>query len=361
MRLSADGRKRLDAYLEAIDKAMEASGSTWNQRRSVTDDVEAQALEMLSTRSGAAPGLDDVETVIGELDPPEAYAAEVDTAPGPAEAPPTRPGVEPKGRRFSREAIVGACCAPLVLVVAGLFWGRPARDPGSGPETTSWLTRALAHAVLGSGMAAPLLTTFLGIIAISKIRHSAGRVYGLGLALFDALLFPLLLLDASLIGWPHVMAKDLRLSDSFVAGCSFAGLLVAIAADVLIVWLVWRAIKRPVASEAPSEAKAKADTPGPPATPPRAKKGVGAVSLALAAGGPPASMVLAAMLYAMASRAGPSDASPWNFIPVVVFFGCEIPALALGIAAWSSGLGKAGATTAGVVLALSIPALLVLL
>ena len=46
-------------------------------------------------------------------------------------------------------------------------------------------------------------TTILGFVAISHIRHSAGRLYGMGLALFDALLYPLLVLDAAIIacGW----------------------------------------------------------------------------------------------------------------------------------------------------------------
>jgi len=50
------------------------------------------------------------------------------------------------------------------------------------------------------GLTAPFGTTILGWIAISQIRHSAGKIYGLGLAFFDGLLFPLLLLDGLLGG-----------------------------------------------------------------------------------------------------------------------------------------------------------------
>jgi len=42
-------------------------------------------------------------------------------------------------------------------------------------------------------------TTILGFVSISHIRNSAGRLYGMGLALFDALLFPLLALDVAII------------------------------------------------------------------------------------------------------------------------------------------------------------------
>lgn len=54
------------------------------------------------------------------------------------------------------------------------------------------------------GLTAPLGTTILGIIGIVQIRASAGRLYGLGLAWFDALLFPGLALLAgigALIMW----------------------------------------------------------------------------------------------------------------------------------------------------------------
>jgi serine/threonine protein kinase len=53
--------------------------------------------------------------------------------------------------------------------------------------------------ILLLGFSSVFGTTILGFIAISHIRHSAGRLYGMGLALFDALLYPLLALDAAII------------------------------------------------------------------------------------------------------------------------------------------------------------------
>ena len=53
---------------------------------------------------------------------------------------------------------------------------------------------ALPFMVLG--VSAPFGTTILGWIAVAQIRRGAGKLYGLGLAVFDGLLFPLLLLDA---------------------------------------------------------------------------------------------------------------------------------------------------------------------
>ncbi|MFZ4768529.1 MAG: hypothetical protein ACOYMN_26580, partial [Roseimicrobium sp.] len=47
---------------------------------------------------------------------------------------------------------------------------------------------------------APLGATLLGWIAVTQIRRSAGKLYGLGLAVFDAMLFPLLALTG-LAAW----------------------------------------------------------------------------------------------------------------------------------------------------------------
>lgn len=152
--------------------------------------------------------------------------------------------------RFSRKAIVGACWAPLfLLVLVMFFWvntvsdgpvdvavtGRieaPARDAGRAPvqveasgdgehasssesgtrgeatynrinrpsrgQPTSAL-QILLMVLAAVGFIAPLGTTILGMMAIREIRESRGGICGMPLALADALLFPLLLLDALLV------------------------------------------------------------------------------------------------------------------------------------------------------------------
>ena len=95
--------------------------------------------------------------------------------------------------RLSRCALTGAIWASyffVALIVAYpiLNWG------------VESLLLILACVAGLNVVAAPFVTTILGFVAIGQIRRSAGKLYGLPLAVFDALLFPLLLLDGSILG-----------------------------------------------------------------------------------------------------------------------------------------------------------------
>ena len=68
--------------------------------------------------------------------------------------------------------------------------------------------------LLPLGWAAPFATTVLGLLAIGQIQRSQGRRYGLSLALFDALLFPLLLLDGVVFWFCWRIASQLIASDA---------------------------------------------------------------------------------------------------------------------------------------------------
>ena len=127
--------------------------------------------------------------------------------------------------RFSRKAIIGAAwCAFFFIFVLGsvmlvrveshptIVEHRPAGlaeaevtgpDGGQPVQSVSKLPQEAMAGValkilflimLPLGLTAPFGTTILGIVSIGDIRHSAGGLYGLPLALADALLFPLLVL-----------------------------------------------------------------------------------------------------------------------------------------------------------------------
>ncbi len=97
--------------------------------------------------------------------------------------------------RFSRTAICGAIWAPFILIIALI--ANPIRVESDSPTMGLRLIAILLTLI---GVAAPFGTTILGWVAVSQIRRSEGKLHGLGLAVFDGLLFPLLALDALIVG-----------------------------------------------------------------------------------------------------------------------------------------------------------------
>ncbi|HTX22223.1 MAG TPA: protein kinase [Candidatus Aquilonibacter sp.] len=103
---------------------------------------------------------------------------------------------------FSRTAIVGAFLALLPFVLALI-----------GPILTGTVVHNDLRGMIG-GTALPALAllfafvvTILGWIAVTQIRHSAGKLYGLWLAVFDGLFFPLLVVDGAIAWVWLVLAK----------------------------------------------------------------------------------------------------------------------------------------------------------
>jgi hypothetical protein len=110
---------------------------------------------------------------------------------------------------------------------------------------------------INAGLTAPFGTTILGWIAVTQIRRSVGRLYGLKLAVFDGLLFPVLALDgavASVFFAGGLIASDI-LAESGYGGSLLvkatqmlvvaAGAGLSIWLDLLIIRRVWRSVSLP--------------------------------------------------------------------------------------------------------------------
>ena len=119
----------------------------------------------------------------------------------------------------------------------------------------AWWQWLLTCTVLPLGLSAPFGTTILGSIALAQIRRSAGRIYGLGLALCDVLLFPLLLVDAviwyliAVLLRGHLMEATSK-SALWVADISpilFAAVVIVVV-DRLLILFAWRTACEPTAS-----------------------------------------------------------------------------------------------------------------
>ena len=144
---------------------------------------------------------------------------------------------------FSRKAILGAAWAPFFIVVLLCFFILSARTSAEGPPDPGWTPLdyfqvLLLFVLLPLGISAPFGTTTLGLISLSEIRHSRGRLVGLPLALADALLFPLLLIDLIILvacaNFPVPVPTPLVL---------IVGLLICAVVDWLVVRWAWRRAK----------------------------------------------------------------------------------------------------------------------
>jgi serine/threonine protein kinase len=253
----------------------------------LTGELPGKPIELPSRKVQVDVRLDEVVLHAMEKEPERRYqhASEVKTAvetiattpPGasrPEEAhslkpesqtPKSAPEVTP---RFSRIAIWGAIWAPLFFV--GLMFFHPSVvvvTPGSPPPGPAWWQIVLRFTLLPLGLTAPFGTTILGGIAVSKIRRSAGRLYGIWLAVFDGLFFPLLTLDWAIL---HMFGKGLdEVAQSWVykheLGASVLwkliilgiGLLALANTVVVNVWIirrVWRAVNQPLDGRLPTTA-----------------------------------------------------------------------------------------------------------
>ena len=174
---------------------------------------------------------------------------------------------QPEAPRMSRTTIVGASLVGLAMFAAlliGKLYGTPAKTWAamSPLEKTGF---DFADAVVLTGCAVPFVATILGWIAVAQIRRSAGKLYGLWLAVFNGLLFPLLALDALiLVAWYFLCDSVWPHPGGFEGIDTTAKLWVAVTAltaisccvvDYLIIRRVWRAMNRPVASPAPPRPK----------------------------------------------------------------------------------------------------------
>jgi serine/threonine protein kinase len=153
--------------------------------------------------------------------------------------------------RFSRTAIVGALW--ILVLPAGLALNTIAtlRNASLSPhDGMRWIFGLPGMVFVVLGVVGIFGTTILGWISVSQIRRSAGKLRGMGLAVFDGLLFPLIGLNALGVfgadaltrpfgSWliPHFghVGFTLLLGTSTAACCVFLTL--------LIIRRVWRAVK----------------------------------------------------------------------------------------------------------------------
>jgi hypothetical protein len=190
------------------------------------------------------------------------------TPPGGAGQSPATGEIPFMAPRISRLAVVGACWVIMFFAVVPAFIAHEMETHEfwrHGPFASGLIT-FIWFVFLIPAFIAPFGATLLGYIAAMQISRASGRIYGLALAVFDGLLFPLLALDALIFflaargGAPVLrqMLADGGFRGTWVWELSlpmFGVLLLGMLAwiDYLIVRRVWRSLKRapaPIAREA---------------------------------------------------------------------------------------------------------------
>lgn len=153
----------------------------------------------------------------------------------------------PAEARFSRLAIWGAIWAAVFFVFAlPSFFIVSVRIEGQ-PEGRPLVGELFRYVVIAAalvGMAAPIGTTLLGWIAVSQIRRAPSRIYGLGLALFDGILFPLLTLNIIFISTFIVVLRNTfrgHADEPILIGILLL-IIAMIALNILLVRAIWRMV-----------------------------------------------------------------------------------------------------------------------
>jgi tRNA A-37 threonylcarbamoyl transferase component Bud32 len=170
---------------------------------------------------------------------------QVEAATAKSERPESRyhlPEVEP---RFSLTALAGAFWVPFFFAAAAFIWFEPHHNF---PYGWNFIATFLCFLSLSGFMG----TTILGWVAVTQIRRSAGRIYGLWLAVFDGLCFPLLALDALIVVVDlsrrrHMIGPGLQpgvtLAEVTTSGWQMLlNLALIVLVDWFIVRTVWRAV-----------------------------------------------------------------------------------------------------------------------
>ena len=165
----------------------------------------------------------------------------------------------PVDSRLSRTALAGAIWAPMLLVGIIPFLlmfsvksvaVSPGMNAAPGPGWFGIILMIISLPLVLLAVTAPVGTTICGCVALGQIRRSAGRLYGLGLALFDALVFPLLALDVVAVGlwwWFSgevvVLAQGPWRSPVGLLFLPFEGMLRLIVACILVLLLDWLLVR----------------------------------------------------------------------------------------------------------------------
>jgi len=227
---------QINQYLNAVRENL--FGLSNDEIDSIIDDLREHIDKSLQAHGGQ-PTLENTRAVLAEMDPPESFAPDFEATSAP-------------NAKVSRLAIIGAVLLPFGIVAALLLlvpvsstvYSAVDGVAVSSEPQVAWWQWVLRFTVLPLGAISPFATTILGLMSISQIRASKGRLIGKPLALLDALFYPLLVLDGLLITLMFgligtIPSGNLTLTELL----SVLSYIVVILVDLMIVAVAWRKIR----------------------------------------------------------------------------------------------------------------------
>ncbi|MEM1107952.1 MAG: hypothetical protein AAGH99_04595 [Planctomycetota bacterium] len=215
--LDFETRARLEQHLDAVEDVLRRYQQPRSTRNAIVDELENQIRESLAERvQDRAPTLDELNTLLTEMDPPEAYARNsIDLASLPSTF--SFPGEDPP--RFNRATAAGliwigwwALASMFLMTLIAIEVAPEVTSPNPNvynPHINRVVEMQATHAyqtwwgvliiifLCIPGLIAPVATTILGWLGITQIQQSADEQYGIGFAAFNATFFPLLLTNAA--------------------------------------------------------------------------------------------------------------------------------------------------------------------
>jgi len=224
-------RARMNAHLDAVETQLASTGVPREKRRSIIDDLETHILEMVRASDPQPVTEDEINAMIARLDPPEAYGTEeiaAQNSPAPLKAPgPVDLRLCPGAKRgvfwialaIVAQLFVLGALTPRTVVVQPTTTGSfvqsdvpnsaPPPQPMPAPPTAPILGTMLFVAAGAVAIVAPIVGTLFGWMAVEEIKRLENRFYGLALAVFAALFYPLIVIwvGASIV-WYRAVAAD---------------------------------------------------------------------------------------------------------------------------------------------------------
>jgi predicted Ser/Thr protein kinase len=165
--------------------------------------------------------------------------------------------------RLSRMAIIAPLGGGIGLLglaavaTAAIYMAKSGGSP-------NWATGEMA-VLYAVTLVGGLVMTLLGAVAVAQIRRMPKKLYGLRLALFDALLFPLLLLDLAFGALGAYLFVAMSLQPDAAGQSTAPGVVVSVLAlfvlDPLIYWWIWNKLRIRTSAELDHAAFGKVAAP----------------------------------------------------------------------------------------------------